>query len=316
MKQLVIIDSFGDKVVVEPELGLCNTTELIMGNTMPGLVIQFYSYDEDGYREPYATLTKNFGEFIGAKNCAYIDTNNNSFTAQLLDMGICKDTGFTKNSGFCTYPLWEFSVDFLREIDVHGLYDIYENKFDEYMNDGPELPVCDREGEIITDVVVALGFECNIDFDSEGLYVSSDDGVYYGAEFYKHLLAEVCEYNENGMVKGLPLGLCHDFYELCEYNGVKYTDYNKPETQKDVEYVITMSSGGGTTYDFMTCASREEAEQVCENYEWVFVDENEFEWSLDIDEREVSLDSKLIDANERSEKTNTGATGKDDIVKE
>ena len=140
MRKIEIVDSFGDTIVVEPELGLYTAYDF-MENKMPNLGIQFYSYDEDGYRDPYATLTVNFGEFIGAKDCAYIDTNNNSFTAQLLQIGFCQDTGFTKQSGFCTYPLWKFDTNFLKEIDVNGLYDAYEKKFDEYMNDGPSLPV-------------------------------------------------------------------------------------------------------------------------------------------------------------------------------
>lgn len=315
MKRLEIIDSFGDKVVVEPELMLYTTYDF-MDNKMPGLGIQFYSYDEDGFREPYATLTTNFGEFLSVKDCAYIDTNNNSFAGQLLAMGFCQDTGITKQSGFCTYPLWKFDKEFLKEIDVHGLYDTYSKKYDEYMKKGPDVPIRYREVELITNVVEALGVDCKIDPNSDGLVVWANDTVYYRDEFYRYMLAEVCEYDENGAVKGLSLDLCHDFYDLCEYNKVNYHDYNVPETQNDIEYVVTMSSGGGTVYDFMTCSSREEAEQVCEGYNWTFVDENEFEWSLDIDEREVSLDSKLVEATQRSEKTDTGVTGKNDIVKE
>ncbi len=315
MKKMEIVDSFGDTIVVEPELMLYTAYDF-MGNKMPILGIQLYSYDEDGLREPYATLTTNFCEFISAKDCAYIDTNNNSFAAQLLEMGICQDTGFTKQSGFCTYPLWKFDTDFLKEIDVHGLYDTYEKKFDKYMEKGAELPIRYREVEIITNVVEALGVECKIDPDSDGLVVWANDNVYYRGEFCRYLLAEVCEYEENGAVKGLSLDLCHDFYDVCEYNKVYVSDYNKPTPVGDMEYVITMSSGGGTTHDFMTCSSREEAENVCESYDWTFMDENEFAWSLDIDEREVSLDSKLVEAAERSEKTGTGDIGKDDMVKE
>ena len=102
-----------------------------MNREMPVLAIQLYFCSEEGNREIYTVLTVNMGEFISAKNCTYIDTNNNPFADQLLKMGFCSDTGFTKQSGFCTYPLWEFDEGFLKEIDVHGLYDIYETKFNE-----------------------------------------------------------------------------------------------------------------------------------------------------------------------------------------
>lgn len=128
MKRFEIVDSYGDKVVVEPELFLCNTYDF-MENKYPGLGIQLYSYDEDGYREPYATLTKNFGEFLSARDCAYVDTNNCRFAGQLLEMGICQETGFMKESGFCSYPLWKFDREFLKKLDVHNLYVVYENAF-------------------------------------------------------------------------------------------------------------------------------------------------------------------------------------------
>ena len=53
-------------------------------------------------------LTVSFGEFIGLKDSAYIDTNNCRFAQQLLDQGIAVDTGLRKSSGFCEYPLWGF----------------------------------------------------------------------------------------------------------------------------------------------------------------------------------------------------------------
>lgn len=130
-KILKIKDFLGQEKEVIPKLFLYEVSDF-MGRkmTIPG--IQLYTR-EDGLLMPYATLTKSFGEFIGAKNCAYIDTNNYSFAPQLLTMGFVKDTGFTKKSGFCTYPLWSFDENFLREIggDEYGRY---SREFDEYMN--------------------------------------------------------------------------------------------------------------------------------------------------------------------------------------
>ena len=316
MKKLEIVDSFGDSVQVEAELGLYAARDF-MGNKMPNLGVQLYSYDEDGYREPYATLTVNFGEFLSARDCAYVDTNNCPWAGQLLEMGLCKDTGFTKESGWCSYALWKFDKEFLKEIDGDGLYDTYEKKFEDYMKNGAQAPLKDREMMVVGDVMEALGLVFEMDADSEAKVVWTNAKVYYGAEIYRYLLGEVCKYEENGAVKGLPLDLCNDFYDLCEMNQVYPGVYNRPaKDDENKEYVITMSSGHGTVRDFMTLPTKEEAIDICEGYGWVFMDENEFEWSLDIDEREISLDAKIASAREQSEKTVGSDGNKEDIVKE
>lgn len=51
------------------------------------------------------------------------------------------------------------------------------------------------------------------------------------------------------------------------------------------KYKITMASGGGTVYDFMSgFESEQEAIKVAANYDWHFTDENGFDWSLDVEE--------------------------------
>lgn len=129
-KILTIKDFRGREHKIIPKLFLYEVPDF-MGNkmTIPG--IQFY-IREDGMLIPFATLTKSFGEFIGAKNCAYIDTNNCDFAPQLLDMDFVKDTGFTKESGRCVYPLWEFEENFLKEIGGDN-YERYSYEYDEYM---------------------------------------------------------------------------------------------------------------------------------------------------------------------------------------
>lgn len=129
-KVLKIKDFLGQEQEVIPKLFLYEVTDF-MGKkmTIPG--IQLYTR-EDGMLMPYATLTKSFGEFIGAKNCAYIDTNNYSFAPQLLSMGFAKDTGFTKESGQCRYPLWVFEESFLREIGEEK-YEQYSREYEAYM---------------------------------------------------------------------------------------------------------------------------------------------------------------------------------------
>lgn len=102
-----------------------------MGETVYNIGFDL-EYDEFGRIAPYATLTVNFGEFIGAKNCAYIDTNNCPYADQILTTGIAKKTGLTKRSGFCEYPLWVFDEEFLKTVGGSE-YETYSKKYDEYM---------------------------------------------------------------------------------------------------------------------------------------------------------------------------------------
>ena len=113
---LEITDYFGAPVKLQPRVELYSVRDF-MGREMPGLAIVLDEVmGEPDEMEPYATLTVSFGEFIGLKNSAYIDTNNCRFAQQLLDQGIAEDTGLRKSSGFCEYPLWGFKKEFLEEI--------------------------------------------------------------------------------------------------------------------------------------------------------------------------------------------------------
>ena len=82
--------------------------------------------------EQYAVLTVSFGDFLTLKNCAFIDTNNCPFAPQLLSDEIAQDTGHSKISGYCEYPLWVFKEDFLKEIGGEK-YEQYSEQFDAYM---------------------------------------------------------------------------------------------------------------------------------------------------------------------------------------
>ena len=86
-----------------------------------------YCDDADGF--PFATFTVNLGEFIGLKNSAYIDTNNNPEIIEWLEKeGFGEVTGFTKRSGFCEYPLFLFKEEVLKELDAK-LYETYATQF-------------------------------------------------------------------------------------------------------------------------------------------------------------------------------------------
>ncbi|MGN0509594.1 MAG: DUF3849 domain-containing protein, partial [Ruminococcus sp.] len=74
---------YGGKETVRATVELYNVKEPLENRDMHGLAIQLW--DETG--EPYARLTTSFGEFIGQKNCAYVDVNNCPFADQLLKQG-------------------------------------------------------------------------------------------------------------------------------------------------------------------------------------------------------------------------------------
>ena len=127
-----ITDYFGEPVTLRPRVELYSVKDF-MGMKRPGLAIVLDEVGGDsGDLEQYAVLTVSFGEFIGMKNCAYIDTNNCPFAEQLLDQGIAEPTGLTKSSGFCEYPLWVFKEEFLQEIGGEN-YQKYSQAYDQAM---------------------------------------------------------------------------------------------------------------------------------------------------------------------------------------
>ena len=128
-----IKDFYGRELMVQPRLALYSVRDFA-GKEMPGLAITLIDVTDSNDPTDYCDLTVSFGEFIGMKNCAYIDLNNCPYAEQLLKDGIATDTGFTKESGFCKYPLWEFKEDFLKE---HGAenYFRYSNEYDQYMKE-------------------------------------------------------------------------------------------------------------------------------------------------------------------------------------
>ena len=69
------------------------------------------------YWEPYAMLTKNLGD-LPPTNLAYLDGNNVPDLVEfVLGNGWCKKVGEC-SSGYCVYPLVEFTEEFLNEICI------------------------------------------------------------------------------------------------------------------------------------------------------------------------------------------------------
>lgn len=101
---------------------------------------------EDG--EPYGTLSKNFGSFVGndpytgsfiRENCTFIDTNNykgiESFLQEIGAQPYKKwGSTVTVQSGFCEYPLYEFPHDVLKDMDPKG----YEKHMADYREEFPK----------------------------------------------------------------------------------------------------------------------------------------------------------------------------------
>ena len=129
--QYQIKDFYDRELTVQPRLELYSVRDF-MGKEMPGLAIVLEDVTNEAEPEEYCMLTVSFGEFIGMKNCAYIDTNNCDFADQLQSQGLASDTGFYKASGFCKYPLWQFEEGTLREID-NDVYQKYSDAYDGYM---------------------------------------------------------------------------------------------------------------------------------------------------------------------------------------
>jgi len=136
-KTFRIDDTLGNEVEITATLFLYDVTDCL-GRPMNGLGIQLYA-QENGVFLPYATLTKTFGEYIAIKNAMYIDTNNCAFAPQLLSLGIAKDTGLTKARGWCEYPLWIFSEEFLKEIGGE-VYEQYSKEYELYYSERQDEP--------------------------------------------------------------------------------------------------------------------------------------------------------------------------------
>lgn len=145
----IINDSFGE-VELHPKLDLIEVKDF-MGETHHNLYIGF-DYYEDGAKLPYADFTVSFGEYIGMKNCAYVDTNNCRFADAILKTGIATDTNLTKQSGFWEYPLWIFKPEFLSDIGKEK-YEIYSKEYDKYMSGiYPEEEIPDNDnGELFAE---------------------------------------------------------------------------------------------------------------------------------------------------------------------
>lgn len=105
MKNITLNLHDGKTRTVEPRIELYTVRDFI-GFTLPGIGIVAYDPEEgDDY-----VLTVSFGDYISMPDAFYVDTNNFPEAGRLLEeSGIAEPTGLTRNSGFCSYPLYHFT---------------------------------------------------------------------------------------------------------------------------------------------------------------------------------------------------------------
>lgn len=64
-----------------------------------------------GEEEPYAVMTVNLGPLFDP-TMAFVDTNKFPEVIDIIkDYNLGEDTGITRVSGFCVYPLYKFNLE-------------------------------------------------------------------------------------------------------------------------------------------------------------------------------------------------------------
>lgn len=76
------------------------------------LAVELFADDGEGW-EPWATLTVNLGAPEQDETRAFLDTNNCKWAVRFLeDNGLAQPTYLWRPSGYCEYPLYEFTPKF------------------------------------------------------------------------------------------------------------------------------------------------------------------------------------------------------------
>ena len=98
--------------------GKFRKTKYLKGNN---LYVGVLHYDKE-FKEymPYCDVTVNLPEMELEPNYAFLDTNNcpKVIIEWLYNNGYIVDTGLMMPSGFCVYPLVEFTEEFLNGIET------------------------------------------------------------------------------------------------------------------------------------------------------------------------------------------------------
>ena len=79
------------------------------------LAIQLWCYDE-GYPEPFATLTKNVQDPFLEENEAYVDVNNCPWAEELIKKyNLGNPTGERMQPAWVSYPKYQFNLEELKK---------------------------------------------------------------------------------------------------------------------------------------------------------------------------------------------------------
>lgn len=110
--------------------------------------------------------------------------------------------------------------------------DAYSNELHEALRDiclidglviqGADIPVYDREAEILNDVLDATKMDdITFDYDDNGLVARDGECVWHGKEFYEFLLFDALVVEENGSIIGMRPSLVEELRALAKHNGVE-----------------------------------------------------------------------------------------------
>ena len=116
-------------------------------------------------------------------------------------------------------------VQFLTKPDFTGCTDETRKELLDLAGHYREIPVYDRESEILYDVLSALKMDdITLDFDADGIVAFDDDNRWRNTEFYRFLVDEAFVFNDDGTVAGIKDDVLADFKALCEHLGVEFAD--------------------------------------------------------------------------------------------
>ena len=276
MKGFEIIDIYSGKTKVKPTVELYEVKDQLYGKDMNGLAIQLWEVNENNEMvSPYSTVTKNFGEFIGLKNTAYIDLNNCPYAVELLKKGYAKDTGFTKVSGMnVVYPLWQFDEEFLKTIGGEN-YKIYSDEWDKYMGEntieqneekGDEImPENDKNNKWVT---VKVSHNAMLSEQERHLFMKMPNGSEYSGYTYNIYKNRVKESRQLVDMQSDGRELCYEllflenetvvlhkgdnevtltaeeFKKICDNTSDK--DYEREEPKERVSFSVSREAIKGT----------------------------------------------------------------------
>lgn len=112
----------GELEEVSVNIGLYSVRDF-MGQELPGLALllidaRFMEQNADPEDINYdEVLSVSFGEFISIRNSFYVDTNNCPYAEEFLTKNnIAVNTGLSRSSGFCRYPLYVLTPEFIEEL--------------------------------------------------------------------------------------------------------------------------------------------------------------------------------------------------------